>query len=320
VHVVFLTPLAALVALSAVLPVVAALVRERRDGRIRRALGLGSPGGPARFASTVAALALLACLSAAAAQPAVRVGRPLPARTDAQVFFVLDVSRSMAASSTRRSPSRFERASAIALRLRRDVATVPAGVASFSDRVLPHLYPTADERVFASVLRRSVGIGRPPAGIPQAQRSTDLQALASLQSGYFGHVRRRLAVVLTDGESAPLQPGLLMPDLQSAHVGILLVRVWGSREAIYRSGGGHDPGYRPDLHSASNLALLSRDLVGRRVFDERSTAAAAAAARRYLGSGPEVSQGRSERTLKLGQYAVLAAALPLLFLLRRNRG
>jgi hypothetical protein len=236
------------------------------------------------------------------------------------VFFVLDVSLSMAASASKRSPSRFERASAIALRLRRDVATVPAGVASLSDRVLPHLYPTADERVFASVLRRSIGIGRPVSGVPAAERSTDLQSLQALQVGYFGRVRRRLAVVLTDGESNPFQARSLLKSLRSSHVGVLLVRVWGSHEAIYRAGGGRDPGYRPDPASEGRLAPLAPRLVGGRVFDERSTGAARTATRRYLGTGPEVAQGRSERTLKLGQYAALAAALPLLFLLRRNRG
>jgi von Willebrand factor type A domain len=319
-HLVFLTPLASLVALTVVLPLVAALVRERRDGRIRRALGLDSPGWTTRFASAIAATLLLACLSAAAAQPAVRVARPLPARTDAQVFFVLDVSGSMAASASKRSPSRFERASTIALRLRRDVATVPAGVASLSDRVLPHLYPTADERVFAAVLHRSIGIGRPVAGVPLAERSTELQALQSLQGGYFGRVRRRLAVVLTDGESNPFEAHSLLADLASSHVGLLFVRMGDAHEAIYRPGGSRDPGYRPDQQTARKLAPLAPRLVGGRIYDERSTGAAAAAARHYLGSGPEVAQGRSERTMKLGQYAALAAALPLLFLLRRNRG
>jgi hypothetical protein len=319
VHLVFLTPLAALVALTVVLPLAAALIRERRDGRIRRALGLASPRWAARFASAFAACLLIGCLSAAAAQPAVRVARPLPARTDAQVFFVLDVSRSMAAAASKRGPSRFDRAGAIALRVRRDVATVPAGVASLSDRVLPHLYPSADERVFAAVLHRSIGIGRPAAGVPLAERSTELQALESLQTGYFGRVRRRLAVVLTDGESNAYDARSLLEGLRSSHVGLLFIRMGDARDAIYRADGRRDPGYRPDPQTVRKLAPLVPSLVGGRIYDERSAGAAVAAARRYLGTGPEVAQGRSERTLKLGQYAALAAALPLLFLLRRKR-
>jgi hypothetical protein len=319
VRVVFLTPLAALVALAVALPLAAAVLRERRDGRIRRALGLGDPGRATRFGSSVAAVVMLACLSAAAAQPAVRVARPLPARTDAQMFFVLDVSRSMGAAASKRAPDRLDRATSVAVRVRRHVGSVPAGVASLTDRVLPHLFPTPDGRVFASVLQRSIGIGRPAPGTPAAQRSTDLQAVEVLQTGYFGQVRRRLAVVLTDGETNPFLVRPMFALLRSGHVGLLLVRVWGPREAIYRHDGTRDPRYRPDPSSTAQLQTLAPHLVGGRIFDERSVGAAAAAAKRYFGRGPVVAQGRSERTLKLGQYAALAAALPLLFLLWRNR-
>jgi hypothetical protein len=319
-HVVFLTPLAALVALTILVPLAAAVVRERRDGRIRRALGLAAPARATRIGSAVAAGLLLACLSAAAAQPAVLVDRPLPARTDAQVFFVLDVSRSMAAAASARAPDRFERATALAVRLRRRLGTVPAGVASLSDRLLPHLYPTADRRVFASVLHRSIAIGRPAAGGFAAPRSTDLESLQQLQTGYFGRVRRRLAIVLTDGESNPFGPRSLTAALRAARIHVLLVRVWNASEAIYGSDHRRDPHYRPDPRSAAPLDTLAPFLVGGRVFDERSVGAAEAAAKRYFGRGPEIEQGRSERALRLGQYAALAAALPLLFLLRRNRG
>src|SRR5207247_818971 len=77
----------------------------------------------------------------------------------------------------------------VALRRRRSLRRVPAGIASLTDRVLPRLVPTADERVFASTLRRSIGIGRPASGTPAAERSTDIQALQMLQTGYFGPVR-----------------------------------------------------------------------------------------------------------------------------------
>jgi von Willebrand factor type A domain len=318
-HIVFLTPLAALVALTILVPVSAAVVRERRDGRIRCALGLATPSRAARLASAIAATLLLACLSAAAAQPAVLVARPLPARTDAQVFFVVDVSRSMSAAASAHSPDRFERATALALRLRRHLGTVPAGVASMSDRVLPHLYPTADRRVFASVLHRSIAIGRPAAGGLAAPRSTDLQSLEQLRTGYFGPVRHRLAIVLTDGESNPFETHGLVAALRGGRIHVLLLRVWSSHESIYGPDHKRDPRYRPDPRSTAQLGALRPYLVGGRVFDEHSAGAAEAAAKRYFGRGPEVTQGRSERTLRLGQYAALAAALPLLFLLWRNR-
>jgi hypothetical protein len=151
--------------------------------------------------------------------------------------------------------------------------------------------------------------------VPAAARSTDLQSLGALQTGYFARVPRRLAIVLTDGESVPFQPDSLMHLLGSSHVELMLVRIWGARESIPG-----DSGYRPDPSSTAQLAILAPYLAGGRIFDEKSAKAAEATAERYLGKGPEARQGRSERTLKLGQFLALAAALPLGFLLWRNRG
>lgn len=316
-RIVFLTPLAALVALAAAVPVAAAVLRERRDGRIRRALGLAAPSRASRFGSVAASVVVVACLSAAAAQPAVRVARPVSARTDAQAFFVVDVSRSMSASASPRGATRLERATTLAVHLRRSVPAVPAGLASMTDRVLPHLFPTPDERVFVSALHRSIGIGRPAAGA-QAYRSTQLESLGAMEAAYFGPVPHRLAILLTDGESDPFDGRSLLEKLRARRIGVLFVRVWSANEAIYGPDGKRDPGYRPDR--SPQLATMAPALVGGRIFDERSLGAAESAVRRYLGRGPEVAQGRSERMLRLGQYAALAAALPLLFLLRRNRG
>ena len=89
------------------------------------------------------------------------------ARRDVQVLFVLDVSRSMAASAHLRSPTRLDRAAAAAERLRAAVPTVPAGIASLTDRVLPNLLPVPDAAGFARVLDQGVSIENPP---PQATR------------------------------------------------------------------------------------------------------------------------------------------------------
>ena len=69
-------------------------------------------------------------------------------RTDAEAFVVLDVSRSMLAQSSLTRPQRIERAKAAAIELRRGLPDVRVGVASLTDRVLPHLFPSADEKVF----------------------------------------------------------------------------------------------------------------------------------------------------------------------------
>src|SRR5262249_30248305 len=137
---VFLTPLAALAGLAALVPLLLALVREVRDGRLRRVLGVAAPRLGARFATALAAAALVGCLAAAAAQPALRADSRTKARTDAQVFFVVDVSRSMLARARRGAPTRFQRAVELALRVRAALPQVPAGVASLSDWLLPHAF------------------------------------------------------------------------------------------------------------------------------------------------------------------------------------
>jgi len=315
---VFLTPLAALAILAVVVPIAAALLRERRDGTLRRAVGLAAPRHVARFGSALAAAAVLAFLAAAAAQPAVRLSEPLRVVRDAQVYFVLDVTRSMAASHSPRSATRFERASALGVRIRNGLAGVPAGVASLADRVLPHLFPTVDERVLASVVHRSLGIERPP---PESQsfRATRFIALEGLATGYFDRgVRHRLAVVITDGETMPFDAAPLTQSLASAHIGLMVVRVWGRNETIYGRRGRPDPKYRPDLSATARLAHWRPALVGRRIFGEGDAKAVVAAARAYLGRGPTATRGRRERTLRLGPYVALAAALPLVFLLRRR--
>ena len=79
--------------------------------------------------------------------------RPARCATDAEAFVVIDTSRSMLARSSPRSTIRYARARAAALRFRDAFADVPVGIASFTDRVLPHLFPSADDDVFVATLR-----------------------------------------------------------------------------------------------------------------------------------------------------------------------
>ena len=106
-HVVFLTPLGAVIAAAVVLPVAAVLLRERRDQRLRRVLDLGAPAR--RLLPALAGAAVVACLAAAAAQPAIRSEQGMRVRKDAQIYFVFDISRSMLASQAAGALTRFAR-------------------------------------------------------------------------------------------------------------------------------------------------------------------------------------------------------------------
>jgi hypothetical protein len=140
----FLTPWAASIGFVAILPLAAARVRERRSDRVRAAIGLEPPPRRRPLGRAAAVCLVFGLLAVAAAQPSVRDVTTTEVRTDAQVFVTLDTTGSMAASSGRGAPTRFERAVDFALRLRSGLADVPVGVASLTNRPLPHLFPTAD--------------------------------------------------------------------------------------------------------------------------------------------------------------------------------
>ena len=313
----FATPLAALVGLAALLAIAGALARERRASSVRRILRLAAPRRRARFASALAAAAVVALLATAAAQPRLRLGATARVRTDAQIYFLIDISKSMLARRGPGRPTRFHRAKELAIALRDSLADVPAGVASLTDRALPHLTPTADRAAFASVVHEALGIERPPP-FASARVATDFSSIAELAtSRYFAPTaRHRLVILLTDGESAPFVVGNVADQLAEGHVRLLAVRLWNAGEAIYSGRGRRDPRYRPDPAALDPLRELVGRTAGGRVFGEGETHAVVAAARSAFGAGPTRPAGQEPRLVALAPYAVLAAVLPFLLLLR----
>ena len=311
---VLLSPLGALVGLAAVLPVAAAVVRERRLAGARRVLGLAPPGRSA-YATAAAAAAAVALLALAAAQPALSRSGGVALRTDAQAYLVLDDSRSMAAVQTRGGPTRLERARALALGLRDALPRVPWGVASFNDRTLAHAFPTGDRREVADALTQSIGIQRPAPAFRE-QNATALGALAS-GSGFFGpHLRRRLFVLFTDGESRPFLPRAVTAQLRARHARLVLVRVWDPGERVYDAHG-RDLGYRPDPAATARLAALPP--LGVPVLPATQPDRVRREVARLLGTGPTASPHAERRLVDLAPGLVLAAVLPLGFVLVRTR-
>ncbi len=131
-------------------------------------------------------------LGLAAAQPVFEWTSDRTVRTDAEAFVVLDVSRSMLAQRSLDEPMRIERAKKAATELRAALPDVPVGVASLTDRVLPHLFPSADQEVFEATLERSVGIEQPPPRSSFLTGATSLECAgdASRASLLHAHVAR----------------------------------------------------------------------------------------------------------------------------------
>jgi hypothetical protein len=288
---------------------------------VRRAIALPPPR-PSLLRLAVGSILLAGVLvGLAAAQPRLEWTSDQRVRKDAEAIVVIDTSRSMLARTGPRGQIRYDRAVAAALHFRAAFPDVPVGLASLTDRVLPHLFPSADDDVFAATLRRSLGVDRPP---PQGSFSSTATRLASLDSivtrRFFSPTaRKRVIVVLTDGESVPVSGAKFAAAFRRPPgVDSVFVHFWDGGERVY-NGGQPEPQYSPDPRSRAILEQAA-ETIGGRVFEEGELDGAIAAARAALGDGTTVVQGEKRNRLALAPYLAAAAFLPLgLLLWRRDR-
>ena len=314
----FLTPLDALFALAAALPLGALILTQRRAERIHRLLSVGTPRRRAVVPALVSLVLLAALVAVAAAQPVVVRDQLVSERADAQAFFVFDTSLSMRASSAPGRPTRLARAKRLALRLQQSLADVPVGIASMTDRTLPNLMPTTDRTLFTRTLAQSVAINQPPPSQQYKSRATTFAALVPLvESNFYApDVQRRLLVVFTDGESSQVSP-LLQLTLQR-RVAAVLVHVWEPGELIFYKGR-PDPHYAADPTSTEALAQLASIVGAPQAYDEHDFSAFAHAAREAVGRAGTRTHVDAYARIALAPWFVLGGVLPLGFLLwRRN--
>lgn len=316
-----LTPLGALLSVGVVVPFVALIRARRKAANVRGVLGLDEPRRRA-VAVPLAGLVLGGVLlGLAAAQPVFEWTRDQRVRTDAEAFVVLDVSRSMLAQRDVGEPRRIERAKAAATTLRASLSDVPVGLASLTDRVLPHLFPSTDQDVFEATLQRSLGIEQPPPRSSLATGATSLNALATLRGLRYFTPRstKRLAIVLTDGESQPVSNARLGGLFRrSPPIEIVFVQFWNEDERVF-SRGVPEPQYIADPSARAALDRLAASAQGA-VYTEGQLDAAGSKAHELLGSGPSVVEGEKAGQLALAPYLAAAALLPFgLLLWRRDR-
>jgi hypothetical protein len=316
-----LSPLSLLVALGCVVPLLA-LTRVRAKARqVRSVVGLPEPSARSYVVPIAAVVSAGALVGLAAAQPVVEFEETSRLRTDAEALIVLDTTRSMLARPSRTARPRLARAKDLALELRLAVPTVPVGLASLTDRTLPHLFPSIDEQAFRATLMRSIGIERPPPVGGFLSRATKLESIASVATqGYFSPTARlRVLVVLTDGES--VQPSGSRLDLafrRPPEIRSLFVHVWGAEERVY-AGRLPEPGYRSDPTARDTLERFAT-IVGGTVFTETQRSELGSSLRKILGSGPTVVRGERNEHVALAPFLAGSAFLPLLLLLwRRDR-
>jgi hypothetical protein len=318
---IFLSPLGALIALGAMVPLVAAVLVSRRADGLRAVLEVSRAPRLLLAAPVAAAVLLAGLVGLAAAQPVAQQETTLSVRQDAEVWVVLDISRSMLARMGKDGRTRLDRAKDAAIALRSALPGVRIGVASLTDRVLPHLFPTADEDAFRATVQLAVDIERPPPRSSFLTNATNLDALADVAPRRFFSPRadKRVLVVITDGESPNVNSGRIARSFRRPPgIGAEFIHVWREGERVYTQGL-PEPQYRPDPAARGTLEGLARAVDGK-VFAEGDVAGAARAVRKLLARGPTATEGiRRERTA-LAPYVLLAGFLPLgALLLLRDR-
>jgi hypothetical protein len=316
----FTTPFSALIAIVGLVPLGVLLAERGRLHHLCAQLGLRPPEERRTLWVVLALAVLVALLALAAAQPVVATRSPLQGRADAEAFFVFDTSRSMAAASGPSSPTRLDRARDDAKDLRARVADLPVGVASITDRVLPHLFPSMSENDFNATVDESLAIDRPTSSLAYGDAlGTKLGALSDLvASHYFSPgSKRRIAVVFTDGETLPEKLSALATLLRQGSVKVIFFQYWGRDERVYEADGRLNPAYSPDLAFTEPLTTLVR-VTSSRILKPGQASQAATAVRAAIGEGPKATRGRELSSRLLTPYLVLLAALPLAFLLGRD--
>jgi hypothetical protein len=317
----FASPWSGLLVLAVALPLAALYAMGARATRIRAAIGLPEPTGRLRHLPMVLLLLGGGLVGLAAAQPVIQRDATRFARTDAEAWVVIDTTRSMLAQRDPDSPMRLDRAKDVAEAVRQTLPDVPVGIASLTDRVLPHLFPTVDADVFRVALDKAIGVENPPPQSGFLAQVTRLDAIGKMNElNFFSPTaERRVIVVVTDGESLPYAADQVAGKLRGPpEIQPVLVHVWNAADRVFTRGV-PEPQYRPDGLARPTMETLAT-ITGSRLFTDGQAGQAAAEARALIGDGPTLEQGERRVRHALSPYLAAAAFLPFgLLLARRDR-
>jgi hypothetical protein len=317
----FLTPLGGLLAIGSLVTLAAFAVAQARAWRAADLLRLPRQ----RFRSSLPVAASLAIapalLGLAAAQPIYQAGHERYVRQGAEAYVVMDTSRSMLASASATSETRFDRAREDASAMRDALAEVPVGIASLTNRLLPHLFPSPEQAAFGSTLDRSIDIERPPPDRANGTQVTTYGPLADLagQNYFASGATRRLAIVFTDGETRFTAVEALRRALLGRYpaVHMIFVHVGAPGERVFLPNGDPEPEYRADPRSMVKLETIAQR-IGGRVYSESRLGEAERAAQALLSGGTRAPLGRDRHSYPLAPYFALACLFPLAVILRRR--
>ena len=172
--------------------------------------------------------------------------------------------------------------------------------------------------MFSATLQRAIDVEHPPPSIVSVTLATNLNGLSAVpeRSFFRTQARKRLVVVLTDGETEPLEAGLATAFGRAAPIETVFVRFGSLDERIYATGVA-EGGYS---HDAKSRAPRARGRARRRSRSRRGRG-------RGRGGGRAARTGRrADRLAQAGvgpsradAVADAGRAVPLaVVLLRRN--
>ena len=116
----------------------------------------------------------------------------------------------LASSGTGARRLRLARDGGVPSELRARLSDHAVGIASFTDRVLPHLFPSANGRCVRATVERVDRDRATAARVELPTNATSIDSLAAVRSQRFFAPRatQRMLIVLTDGESQSRSTGL----------------------------------------------------------------------------------------------------------------
>lgn len=175
---------------------------------------------------------------------------------------------------------------------------------------MPDLFPTAEQAAFDSTVT-AVSIEDPPPRLV-ATTATTFDALSALGTqGFFPDtIRKRVVIVVTDGESAPFDPAAVASSLLGHGVRLDIVRVGGGADRVWAANGKPEAAYRPDPAGARRSIASLDEALG-----PRASGDPASFVRSVIGTGPTatITLTLRERTLAFMPVAVALVLLAGLF-------
>lgn len=313
----YVTPTAAFAALL-VVAVLAAHVRARkrkkRAEEVLREASFSKRGflrASIPFARLVALGLLLAFVLAT---PVRYTDKPKLVRSDVEIIVLCDNSRSMLAASSPKGPTRWDRFLFLAANLRKAIPEAAMGLTCFTDRPLPYLFPTTDEEPFLRTLTQTLGVGKPPpksGSLVTTSTTSSFEALSTMaDSGFFSpdpvKHKRRIIILMTDGEMVDFQPDSYRIALAQNHIRLVIVHIWRNGERVFWKGK-LEP-YRSDPQSRDAIMRLA-NATNASVYADSEAGSIASGVRSAMGKGPMRIEGKRRTATPIAWYGWIGLTL-----------